>query len=263
MDNIRRALRTVVSPDSRIYRFGAAVVDLLSVIQTDGHKTWRILNKLEKGSLDAPPHPVSLKNLTYPIFIRPGSQDVHTVINNVIRKEYDQARLTDSPKWMIDAGAYIGDTSAYFLSRFSELKVVALEPNPSAFHLAKQNLTPYGERSVLLQKGLYTTNGIALFSGDNTGASIGNTGIEINCTTILSLMEQYSIPRIDILKMDIEGAEDAIFNSHPETWLNLVDMLIIEIHGIHLIPLISGILKEHGFSMQQYRSVWYCCSRPK
>jgi FkbM family methyltransferase len=263
MEIIRRAVRSILKSDSGIYKTGASMMDLLSTIATDGYKTWRILKELEEGRQNDPPQPVTFRNLKYPILIRPGTQDAHTIINNVIRKEYDQVKLTTSPKWMIDAGAYIGDTSAYFLSRFPDLKIVALEPNPSAYEMAKQNLKPYDDRAILLQKGLYITDGVAFFSGDNTGASISHTGFEIDCTTILSLTERYSIPCIDILKMDIEGAEGAIFSSNPEAWLALTDLLIIEIHGDQIKPLITRVLADNGFSMKQYRSVWYCQSGKK
>ena len=263
MEILRRAVRSILKPDSDLYKTGASVMDFLSTMATDGYKTWRTLKELEQGSQKDQPRPVSLRNLKYPILIRPGTQDAHTIINNVIRKEYDQVKLTTSPKWMIDAGAYIGDTSAYFLSRFPDLKIIALEPNPSAYEMAKKNLTPYGDCAILLQKGLYITDGTAFFSGDNTGASIGKSGFEIDCTTILSLIERYSIPRIDILKMDIEGAEEAIFRSNPEVWLGHVDMLIIEIHGDQIKPLITRVLADNGFSMKQYRSIWYCRSGKK
>jgi FkbM family methyltransferase len=263
MEIIRRAVRSILKPDSDLYKAGASVMDFFSTITTDGYKTWRILKELEEGRLNDSPRPVPFRNLKHPILIRPGTQDAHTIINNVIRKEYDQVNLTTAPLWMIDAGAYIGDTSAYFLSRFPGLKIVALEPNPSAYEMAKQNLKPYGDRAILLQKGLYIIDGVAFFSGNDTGAAIGETGFKIDCTTILSLIEKYSIPRIDILKMDIEGAEGAIFGSNPENWLNRIDILIIEIHGSHLIPSISRVLTENGFSMKQYRSVWYCQSGKK
>lgn len=239
------------------------MIDFLSAMATDGYKSWRILKELEEGSQNDPPRPVTFRNLKYPILIRPGTQDAHTIINNVIRQEYGKVTPVMSPKWMIDAGAYTGDTTAYFLSRFPDLKIIALEPNPPSHEMAKLNLEPYGERAILLQKGLYITDGVTFFSGDSTGASIGASGFEINCTTILSLIEGYSIPRIDILKMDIEGAEEAIFNSKPETWLSRVDMLIIEIHGTHIEPLITRVLYDNGFSMKQYRSIWYCQSGKK
>ncbi len=258
MEIIRQAIRSIIKPDSSLYKSGASVLDFLSVIKTEGYKTWRMLNNLSEGSEKDPIRAVKLRNVSYPIHIRPGTRDTHTIINNIVREEYGKLTNVTSPKWMIDAGAYIGDTTAYFLSRFPDLKVIALEPNPPSHEMAKLNLEPYGKRAILEKKGLYITNGIACFSGDSTGASIDNTGFEIDCTTVSSLMDQYSIPRIDILKMDIEGAEEAIFAANPATWLNRVDLLIVEIHCDPEKSLVPRALRENGFSMQQYRSIWYC-----
>ena len=260
MEILRRAVRSIIKSDSGFYKTGATILDFLSTIKTDDYKTWRILKALRKGKPNDPSVSVSLRNLKHPIIIRPGTRDTDTIINNIIREEYGQMAPSIPPKWMIDAGAYIGDTSAYFLSRFPDLKVIALEPNPPSFEMAKLNLEPYCERAILLQKGLYSTDGVASFSGESTGASINSTGFQIDCTTISSLMARFSIPRIDILKMDIEGAEEAIFNSSPEKWLSQINLLILEIHGIHIEPLIRRILTDNGFSMKQYRSVWYCRS---
>ncbi|MCX6250040.1 MAG: FkbM family methyltransferase [Bacteroidetes bacterium] len=263
METFRQVVRNILKPDSNVYKFGATALDFLSTMKTDGYKTWCTMEELRKGSRDNPPQPVSLRKLEYPILIRPGTSDAHTIINNVVREEYGQVNPTTPPKWMIDAGAYTGDTTAYFLSRFPGLKIIALEPNPPSYKIAKMNLEPYGERAILLQKGLYVNDGVTFFSGDGTGASIDKAGFKIDCTTVSSLMEQYSIPRIDILKMDIEGAEEAIFSSDPEKWLSSVNMLMIEIHGSHIIPLIARVLSENGFSMKQYRSIWYCQSGKK
>lgn len=261
MEVIRRAIRGILRADSGLYKGGATVLNFLSTMRTDGYRTWCTLKELGEGSqCDSLPRSVSLYNLTYPILVRPGTQDAGTIMNNVIREEYGHVTPPTPPKWMIDAGAYIGDTSAYFLSRFPNLKVVALEPNPSSHHMAKRNLKPYGERAILLQSGLSSTDGVAFLSGDGTCASIAKAGLEIDCTTILSLLERYAIPRVDILKMDIEGAEEAIFSSKPEAWLSRIDLLIIEIHGPHIRSLISRVLIDNGFSMNRYRSIWYCRS---
>lgn len=235
-------------------------LDFLSTTWKDGINTWRALRELKKERKDSSsPRSIVLSNLEYPIFIRPGTLDAGTIINNVIREEYGHFVPTKEPEWMIDAGAYIGDTTAYFLSRFSKLQVIALEPNPESYELARHNLKPYGERTILLQKGLFSNEQTQYFSGEGTGVSIADSGFEIECTTISSLLEHYSIPRIDILKMDIEGAEEAIFLSNPETWLGRTQLLIIETHGSHIESLVSRVLNRNGFSMKRYRSVWYCC----
>jgi FkbM family methyltransferase len=259
MEKIRRAIRSIIGYDSAVYKLGAAILDFLSISSKDGIKVWYTLdqlkNKLRNGE---PAHSITLKKLKHPILIRPGTEDVGTIITNVVREEYGHFVAAKEPLWMIDAGAYIGDTTAYFLSRFPNLKVIVLEPNPESYELAKRNLQAYGDRVILLQKGLFSNEQIQYLSGFSTDASITDSGVEIECTTISSLLEFYSIPFVDILKIDIEGAEEAIFSSKPEAWLHRIGLLIIEIHGSRIESLISHVLSENGFSMERYRSLWYC-----
>lgn len=259
MEIIRKLVRSVLRYDSGLYKAASTSVNFLSTIRKEGITTWRTLYQLQQGEYtDVLPSPIALKNLRYPILIRPGTADASTIINNVIREEYGNFVLTKEPEWMIDAGAYIGDTAAYFSTKFPKLNVIALEPNPESYNMAKQNLAPYGDSVVLLKKGLYSKDQSQFFSGDSVGASIAETGFQIECTTISSLLEDYSIPRVDILKMDIEGAEEAIFLSNPEVWLARTELLIIEIHSPQIESLISHVLSKCGFSMRRYRSIWYC-----
>ena len=259
MEVVRRAVRSIFKYDSSVYRFGAAALDFLATIRTDGYVTWKILNRLKNGAGgDRSPRPVVLRNLMHPLFLRPCTDDAGTVVTNVIRAEYGQLSPLTAPVWMVDAGAYIGDTSAYFLSRFPGLTVIALEPDPTSHGMAQLNLKPYGDRVILLQQGLSATGGISCLSGEGTGAALSDEGIGIDCTTIPMLLDRFHLPRIDILKMDIEGAEEAIFSTNPEAWLSRIGTLVIEIQGEKVRELISRVLSANGFTMQRYRSVWYC-----
>lgn len=74
----------------------------------------------------------------------------------------------------------------------------------------------------------------------------------------MALLEKDSIRRLDILKLDIEGAEESIFSSNAEKWLKYIDWILIEFHSDFGEALISQILKDNGYTMRQYRSVWYC-----
>lgn len=166
---------------------------------------------------------------------------------------------------MIDAGAYIGDTAVLFLSSYPNLKIIALEPNTDSFNLAAHNLEPYGDRITLLKKALWTSETELRFGGMSTSASIQENGSEVKCTSLPAIIQEYSIPRVDILKMDIEGAEEEVFAAHANDWLPAVDLIIVEIHGDSRFRVISDVLRDSGFTMIQYRSVWYCfrCNKDK
>lgn len=259
MEFFRKIARRILGYNSWVYKRGSYLLNFLMTVYHEGINTWWTLSKLDqKKHFGELPCPIFMKKLLFPINIRPGTQDIGTILNNVVREEYGQLYLSNSPKWMIDAGAYIGDTAAYFLSKYKNLKTICLEPNPSNFEMAKLNLQPYGDRAILLKKGLYSTNRSQHFSGDQTGGSICSSGFEVECITISKILEHYLIPRIDILKMDIEGSEENIFSSKPENWLNKVGVLIVELHSPQIESLVLRILDDNGFTMNQYRSVWYC-----
>ncbi len=69
-----------------------------------------------------------------------------------------------------------------------------------------------------------------------------------------SLMNHLSIEKIDILKVDIEGAEMQLFSANTE-WLNQVDCILIEVHD-SLIPGASSQIKywaeSYGFSVTPF-----------
>ena len=43
-------------------------------------------------------------------------------------------------------------------------------------------------------------------------------------------MQQFNMPHIDVLKLDIEGSEKEVFEENFEKWLPLTKVLIIELH---------------------------------
>lgn len=259
MERLRRVARAGLGVDSALYRTLAGVADLLAVARSDGLPTWRLLRRLARTPRDSgPPVPVGLRTLAHPILIRPGTDDVRAVLDNIVREEYGDFRAGDAPAWMIDAGAYIGDTAAYFLSRFARLHVVALEPNPPSHALARRNLEPYGDRATLLACGLSGSGEPMRVDGRETGASLAPSEDGIPCTTVPALLDRFGIARLDILKLDVEGAEESIFREAADVWLPRVDRILIEIHGPDILAVVSRALRENGFSMRRRRSVWYC-----
>jgi FkbM family methyltransferase len=263
METVRIILHGALGARSPLYKLGSVLLAFASVTRKEGLGAWFALRAIEtRNAPGLPPESVRLRALKYPFLLRPGTEDVGMIINTIIREEYGQFRLRLDPQWIIDAGAYIGDTSAYWLSRYPRLRVVALEPNPPAFDMAQQNLAPYGDRAVLLPKALYARDQYLKFGGEFGGASIQASGRDVEAISIPTLLEMFAIPRVNILKMDIEGAEEAIFASHSDTWLQHVDQLIIELHGTAAKAIVSRALQQSGFAMRQYRSVWYCMRLP-
>lgn len=256
IENIRRIVRSAAGYDSVAYRAGAAAFNTVHIVRREGFGMLATVKRLRESSGGV--QSISFRNLRHPIELRPGIQDISAVLDTVVREEYG-VYLPDKELFtMIDAGAFIGDTSAYFLSRFPDLRVWALEPNPSNFALACTNLARYGDRARVLPLALCAHEGTVHFSGDGPGGSISEGGYEVEATTIPALLAQIPRGRVDLLKMDIEGAEMAVFAAGSENWLPKVDLIIVELHGPEITRSVLQILSSHGFEAKQYRSIWYC-----
>ena len=260
IEQVRQAVRDVIGYDNLLYRFASKSSNYIAVSLKEGPMLAGQLRRLHQQAA-GDPQAISLRNLKYPIWLRPGTHDVPTIIDTVIREEYGHFNL-DAPLRIVDAGAYIGDVSAYFLSQYPGVHCIALEPNKENYEIAKKNLSPYGSRIRLLKKGLYSQETNLTFTGTGTGGGIGDADAAdcqtIQTTTVSQILKEIPEGHIDLLKIDIEGAELEVFQSDLRDWLPKVKRIIVETHGPDITAFVHEVLRNHGWSFQLYRSVWYC-----
>lgn len=258
METIRRLIRKRIGYKSPLYRLAALLL-------TDGMTLWRegpyaYLQVIRlRRKISGAPEPVYFRSLAHPLFLRPGTSDLAAALNNIVRREYGQMQPSRPPEVLVDAGAYIGDTSVFFLNRFPSLRAYALEPNPDTLKLTRKNLSAYGARAMVIPAALSAQEGKVSFGGNQMGAQIGDDGHHIvTTTTIPALLAQIPEGRIDILKMDIEGAEHDIFCAEIGEWLPKVGLLIVETHGSHITDNLYTVLESHGCRVTQFRNLHYC-----
>jgi FkbM family methyltransferase len=145
------------------------------------------------------------------------------------------------PKTIIDAGANIGLTSIYFAARFPEAKIFAIEPEENNFKVLEKNTAPY-DNIIPIQSALWSRNeeinlidpGLGFWGfmtkGDDGGNETQvNLGHRVKGVTVDHIMSEHSIKFLDILKVDIEGAEREVFQE-PSHWIDKVGNIIVEIH---------------------------------
>lgn len=145
------------------------------------------------------------------------------------------------PKRVIDAGANIGLSVAYFCSRLGCDDVVALEPESENFKLAQENTRQYP--GVKIIKGALWPRSVDLhISNKEEAGSIGFQVSEVERGKCHSadLVRAYSIQEImnekgwdyvDLIKIDIEGAEYELFqDENVKDWINRVAVIVIELH---------------------------------
>jgi FkbM family methyltransferase len=114
---------------------------------------------------------------------------------------------------VIDAGAWIGDFAAYAVPKGAS--VYAFEPTAEIFTMLEETARLNGHITPV-QKGLSgKTGSVELYTAADeltssnsllSGSSLVNTET-ISVTTLDDFVHENSLPRIDFIKADIEGAE--------------------------------------------------------
>lgn len=167
-----------------------------------------------------------------PIKIRKNTSDLRAFEQVFLFKEYD-LDYDFKPKTIVDAGANVGFASIYFSRLFNEARIIAIEPEESNYNILIKNVFRY-KNITCLQKGVWNKKTILSIENPNESKwsfrTIESDKNGIKAITIDELMHDYEFPFIDILKIDIEGAEMSLFKENYEVWLPKVRMLIIEIH---------------------------------
>jgi FkbM family methyltransferase len=143
----------------------------------------------------------------------------------------------DSESVVIDAGAYIGEWSETISERYGAT-IHAFEPVPSASKRMQRRLADHPNVHVH-KLGLGATNERVTMSVDGPGSSMyaskgvfGSTEVEIR--DVVEVFDELGLHEIDLLKVNIEGAEYDLFDRLAEAeWLPHVRVLSVQFHEWH------------------------------
>jgi FkbM family methyltransferase len=167
---------------------------------------------------------------------RGGTSDRDVFYQIFVDREYRCIDHLTGIRTIIDAGANVGYSSAYLLTRFPDAKVIALEPDAGNFNVLQANLAPWGDRVTCLKAALWSEPTTLDFRSEtlDQGAEWGRqveqaASGEVVAVDIPTLLRDHCLETIDLLKVDIEGAEREVFRS-PD-WLPHVRNMVVEIHG--------------------------------
>ena len=180
------------------------------------------------------------KNIKHKIYYRKFGDK--GAISHLYIKNY---KINDSKaklkiKDIIDGGANIGIETIRFANFHPSAKIISIEANKSNFDILKKNTSNYPNVTVIHaalfneEKKLYLTNEQKNNESNNFNESFFivdnkiNYSEEVEGITLSKILSENNFENIDILKLDIEGAEKYLFDKSANEWIKKVKVLIFE-----------------------------------
>lgn len=144
---------------------------------------------------------------------------------------------------VIDLGANIGLASLYFAGHYPSCQVFAVEPNPDTYRLLTANLggliengrcrtvkaAVWGSAKALVADRSQASDHYSAFATREASPE-ENAEETMMGMPIQKIINDSGFTKIDLLKVDIEGAEVELFKGDVG-WLRSVDSIAIEFHG--------------------------------
>lgn len=200
---------------------------------------------------------ITWPTLLHPVELRSTLEELRTFRDVMIEESY-ASPYGSTPITIFDIGANIGLASVWYASRFPQAMILAVEPEPVNYALLEVNCRPYANIRTVC--GAVWSHDCLVEIGNTHGSrsdsyraiGLSNSPDQddspVRALTVDSLMALAGLEKVDLLKMDIEGAEIEVFQTSA-SWLDRVSEIVLELHDRHRsgCDLAFSVATEHLF----------------
>lgn len=242
------------------YRLARGRREKLSIVRLAAKfvvkRTFVVLTRLVYNTVLRDDVPISVRGTTYFVGIDAAEVSVFGEIYD--DRDYDRAPgFIARDGWVVvDVGANAGVFAVQQAQRGA--RVFAFEPNPDCYRRLSKTLAANGlndsvnlfdvalgahpgHATLIVPRG-WTSNGTMVPTGDATAE---NT-VDIVVDSLDRIAPRLGIVRIDLLKVDTEGAEVEVLRGAGQT-LELVERIVLEYHSPDALAQARALLGAHDF----------------
>lgn len=201
-----------------------------------------------------------------PIKYRPGTSDTTVIYEALLKSgkksEYSVPGSLD-PKVILDIGGNIGVASIFFARTFPNARIFSFEPVPENYALLKENVSSLANVSALpvalgsedKEAEIYWSREYTNLGGFSFFEKPGNDArpIRVQVKHAGRYLRALGIEKVDLIKIDTEGAEFDILTSFDEAMLANASWIVGELHGIRDFEVLTYI--SRWFDMDVRRTL--------
>jgi len=154
--------------------------------------------------------------------------------------------------YVIDCGAHIGAFSIMCAKYLKNVDVISFEPNPDSYFYLHQNAGIFGKIEALNKAVSINDGTLNLYSPDQsdwsgrwTSLPNSNEFLSVESVGLFSFIKQLD-KEVFILKLDIEGYEELLFEATEEDDFKNIRSIIVETHTDNFN---HQKLKDYGYSL--------------
>ena len=199
---------------------------------------------------------IKFSDTSHSLTLRPARGDIFIFYEVLAFNAYhlpDTFAQTQTIKTIVDCGANIGLTSIFFANRYPDARIIALEPHPDNFEILEKNVDGW-DKIQPLQAAIvgrsrptaYLTSSHPAWGNRIATYPTDDECINVPALTIAEMMDRMEIQNIDLLKIDIEGGEEELFDNTD--FLQKTNLVLIELHGDYTLRKFQAALDAAGFA---------------
>ncbi len=188
---------------------------------------------------------------------------------------------------VFDVGAHVGRVTTVYRAMFPSARIYAFEPFPESFALLTERTRADGARTSSYNLALADRKGRAVLNANvasltnsllaseveshrywGKGKLETSARLEVDTSSIDCFCEENCIDRIDILKLDVQGAEYAVLNGAQRMLANhRIALIFMEVivaptyQGQHKLHEYLGKLDSFGYELFDFYNAVRCRSR--
>lgn len=212
-----------------------------------------------------------------PVHYREGTSDalvVYEILLKGRKAEYWHARLPkpEDVEVVLDIGANIGAATVFFSELYPAATIHAFEPIPGNHEVLSRNAAARrppgsihchllalsdkdGEIQMIHSPGAHNNGGWSFYQ---RGAKGDETKVSVPMRASGDFLRELGLDRIDVIKIDTEGAEREILRGLSPEQLAGVRYIVGELHGERDFELLDW-LEQRGFDIECKKSFGKPC----